>query len=437
MNLGKSKNVIYYAATVGLQAILGFLTIPILIRLVGVVGYGRWSLIEPIYQFAAQLGVLGGHQGAVKLIAADKQNPFVVTVRIFYRTLLPLSLVAAVCGGGFYKLGILGGASAIALFLLVVSEGFLVIQLYSFRAANKASLYAALSLVRSLMVFAFIAIAHALAPTLVETVDQVVFIWAAIWVALFIVTYIFLRRRARIFGALSKSEINSAIAYGLPLMGAIFLAFLLQNVDRYAINHLMGEEYTGVYSIHLKIASLISFVTMPIQLWWPTARFNHLGDPDGGVGFFSQLAERGLLFYLLVATSATLVAPFVFKIFAPAVIYLDLAGGLLIFSAAITSAAIFFNIGLLQVGQTHKNMWTVGSALLVQVLLLFLLIPRFGIGGAAFASFFTSILSLLSQCILSQRVLKINIRTSRLLGICCCFLFVNALIFFVRRGLFW
>src|SRR5580698_8758817 len=83
-----------YAAITAAAAFATFLTTPILVRSLGLKGFGSYSLLDPILVSAASVTLLGADHGVLKRIAYDR-----VDLREAIGAVLPLMLLVLALAG--------------------------------------------------------------------------------------------------------------------------------------------------------------------------------------------------------------------------------------------------------------------------------------------------------------------------------------------------
>ncbi len=69
------SRLVTYGAINAVAALATFLTVPVLVRLLGIAHFGVWSLVEPVVFFGTALRCSGSEHGAMKQIAYDGQDP--------------------------------------------------------------------------------------------------------------------------------------------------------------------------------------------------------------------------------------------------------------------------------------------------------------------------------------------------------------------------
>jgi len=226
--------------------------------------------------------------------------------------------------------------------------------------------------------------------------------------------------------------LKNMVIFGLPLVPSQISALIVQVSDRYFIKTYADMNLTGLYSIGYKFGSLINqFVTSPfIQIWTPR-RFE----------YFDQ--ENSQTVYARIFTYFCAVSIFVglaMSIFAKEVIFImtteKFYSAYKIVPVVVLSYIVFsfhyhFNIGILIRKKTKYIAYTniINGAL--NLILNFILIKKFDIWGAAFATLICFIFKSSLVYYFSNRLYKIIVEWRRVLplfGIAFAIFFASLLI---------
>ena len=173
-----------------------------------------------------------------------------------------------------------------------------------------------------------------------------------------------------------KVDVAAAVKYGVPLLLAALLGAILNSADRYVVEMYATPESLAAYIVALKVSGAMNFILTPVALWWPTARFEHLRDSDGGQRFFVNTAEKMSLIYGTASASLWLISALLVHLFSPHVSYSSIMLAGLCLAVAFRGMEAPLNIGLLKEGKTHWSIVMVGFGAIVHLSLCFFAIPR-------------------------------------------------------------
>lgn len=394
-----------YALAAAAQAGAAFIAVPLLTRLLGPEEFGHWVIFEPLAAAMAQVGLLGANHGLLKLVGEDKWPSQAAWRALMLPVLVPLALMAALAFAGCTFAGQASAAPVLA--ALVVLEGATLLCLAAFRANNRSGFFAAILVAKAIFWLLLLWASQSLGSPAILAAPQAL-AWllvpsgVACALALTLVAWSKPAQRPQQSMA-SQAGFKVAVHYGLPLMLTGLLATAVAVGDRYVMLSLTDVTTIGQYVVLVKVASAISLLGMPLNMWFPAARFAHLGDADGGARFFRLAAWVVVFAMSSCAGGLWLLAPKLVAWFSPGQTADTVAVGCLLVGSVATAAAGLMNVALLQAGRTHWPLVCTAAAGALQLAALLVLVPLAGARGAAVATGAAGMLGLLMQVVLSQR----------------------------------
>jgi O-antigen/teichoic acid export membrane protein len=175
--------------------------------------------------------------------------------------------------------------------------------------------------------------------------------------------------------------------FGMPLVPAALALWAINLIDRFFITGFKGQAENGVYSLAVRIASVIVFVMAAFQLAWPAFAYSIKDDGE------ARRTYSYVLTYLLFVTcwlslALGTLAPWIVDLFDPKHHFTRSAEAvpILCFAAAAYSGYSVLAIGVGRMRQTQLNWLVAGMAAVVNVVLNLILIPPYGMIGAAIAT---------------------------------------------------
>lgn len=409
----------YFASNV-IQAGLQFLLVPLLVRALGPAEYGRWGLLEPVIATLAMVAQFGTNWGILKLVNQDGVPATTALRFLVVRGWWLACLVAIASGGGLWLLrhDLL---AALGLMLVVLAEACLGLVLAAARSENRASAYAAGVLVKFAGITALVAACVFFRFPQITSASALLMWWGGVVLVAAVVGGIKLFVSGGTGKGTSSSvshspSIATAVAYGLPLLGASLLGTVLNSVDRFVVEKYVSAEQLGAYIVALKVAGAMNFILTPIALWWPTARFEHVCDSDGGQAFFSDMAEKLAILYGMAGACLWIISPVLVRFFAPQMTYSPFVLAGLCIAVVFRGMEPPLNIGLLKEGKTHWSMVMVGVGAMAQICLCLYAVPKWGAVGAAFATAVSSVISTGLVHLMSQRIHPVDLKYSKILA---------------------
>jgi len=194
--------------------------------------------------------------------------------------------------------------------------------------------------------------------------------------------------RSKIVFKFSYHYLKKLLAYGLPLVIASLAYWVINLVDRLFILKLSTLDQLGLYSIGNKISAVIVLPITALQLAWAPLIFSNYSK-EGSDKLIIKTLTYSFLIFIFVSICLTTFSYDILRILAPSS-YINATNvvGLL------TLGLVFLGVsGILATGITiaKKTKYITLSTLIaagINITLNFLLIPRWGMIGAAIATLF-------------------------------------------------
>lgn len=400
-----------YAVAAAVQAGVALLALPILTRLLGAQEFGAWVLYEPAIAFVAQIGLLGANNGLLKLVGEDGLAPATAWRRIAGPALTCVAVIAGVAGG--IGAGLSGKVVVgVPLVILILLEAHTLLGLAALRASNHSAMFAAVMISKAAVLLGMLSLAATADVPKVDTAASM--LWWAILPAGTgaVVAYFGVKPPHRdSHGSPGEAKyFEAAVRYGAPLMGAGMVAALIAVGDRFVMALWLPLQAIGAYVVLVKIAGALNLLAMPLNMWFPAARFHHLKDVDGGQNFFRQVSLIVLMLLSSLAALLWLCGPALVTLINPAQQFPPVVSGLLLIAAVATGLTGVVNVGLLQSGKTQWALVSVSLGAILQLVVLLTTVRAWGIYGAAAATCLAAVAALALQHGLSQRFYRLDYR---------------------------
>jgi O-antigen/teichoic acid export membrane protein len=223
-------------------------------------------------------------------------------------------------------------------------------------------------------------------------------------------------RRYQLGFQFDRSLLRAMNRFGLPLVPAALALWAINLIDRFFINGYKGQAENGVYSLAVRISSVIIFAITAFQLAWPAFAYSIKDDRD------ARRTYSYVLTYLLFATcwlalALGVLAPWIVDVFDPKHHFTRSAEAvpLLCFGLAAYTGYSVLAIGVGRMRQTQFNWVVSGFAALVCVVLNVILIPPYGMIGAAIATLAAYVALFVGMWLRSRRIYAVPYQWRRLL----------------------
>jgi O-antigen/teichoic acid export membrane protein len=195
--------------------------------------------------------------------------------------------------------------------------------------------------------------------------------------------------------------------FGLPLVPSGLALWAIDFLDRLFLVKFKGTAEVGLYSVGVRVSTAILLLLIALRTAWPAFAFSIKNDDD------AKRTYGFVLTYVLyvscwVSLTLSLLAPWIVRLLTRPLFYPGArVVPLLVFGG---SAFIAFNVMSIGIGRakaTQFNWVVTGAAAAVNIGLNFLLIPPYGMMGAAVATLVAYVVMFLGMTIRAQQVFPV------------------------------
>ncbi|HEX4746477.1 MAG TPA: flippase [Gaiellaceae bacterium] len=174
--------------------------------------------------------------------------------------------------------------------------------------------------------------------------------------------------------------------FGIPLVPTALFLWVTNFSDRLFLVRLADTTEVGLYSVGVRIASAMVLLLTAFRLAWPAFAYS-IDDEREAKRTYAFVLTYLVALTTWVATALALLSPWIVEwIAAPAFTESSRVVGPLAFATVAFGAYIVVAIGVGRAKRTQFNWIVTGAAAAVNVVLNLLLIPRYGMMGAAIAT---------------------------------------------------
>lgn len=174
--------------------------------------------------------------------------------------------------------------------------------------------------------------------------------------------------------------------FGLPLVPSALMLWVTNLSDRFFLLKLADAEEVGLYSVGVRIASAMALALTAFRTAWPAFAYS-IDDEGEAKRTYAWVLTYVVVLMSWAATGLALLSPWLVDwIAAPAFSSSSEVVGPLAFSVVLFSGYVVIAIGLGRTKRTQFNWVITGAAAIVNVSLNLILIPEYGMMGAAIAT---------------------------------------------------
>ncbi|MDP8267168.1 MAG: polysaccharide biosynthesis C-terminal domain-containing protein [Candidatus Tenebribacter davisii] len=415
LKLGK-HSIIYGLGNIGTK-IISILLLPLYTTFLTPADYGVLQICNVLSSILVTILLLGTSSALFKVYYTDEneenRKTILGTVLLFYLFFATIVILPLALFRDSISPILIGGERSSYLFLIVLIaayfEGLITLGLAILRANEKSTTYAIFSIVRLLIYICLNILFVAILKRNYMGVKE-----AALLAILISFVIIFLLTYNKIKWKFNRIYLNEVLVIGIPLAIGGLASWVLNMTDRYMLKFLLPEDIAltqvGLYSLGAKIASFIHFALIaPFMLSWGALMYSYQNDPNAKVIYKNILniftAIGGIVFILI-------------SLFSPEILHLFSQNEefflayrvipYLTFSKLLFGIYMVFTVGVTLTKKTKYISYANSIAAILNVALNFVLIPRFGMIGAALASLISFVIRTIILYLSAQKHYHIN-----------------------------
>jgi O-antigen/teichoic acid export membrane protein len=203
--------------------------------------------------------------------------------------------------------------------------------------------------------------------------------------------------------------------FGMPLVPSALALWTINFVDREFVIWYKGAPEAGIYSVAVKVASVITFVMVAFRTAWPAFAYSIEDDRD------AKRTYSYVLTYLLtitawVALALGALAPWLVALLTnPRYQRAEEGVALLAFAGGVYAGYTVLAIGSGRARKTQWNWVVTGVGAAVNVAFNFWLIPAYGMVGAAISTLIAYVTLFIGMTIYAQSVYRVPYQWRRVL----------------------
>jgi O-antigen/teichoic acid export membrane protein len=205
--------------------------------------------------------------------------------------------------------------------------------------------------------------------------------------------------------------------FGMPLVPSALALWAISFIDRFFIAVFKGQDEVGVYSLAVRASSVIVFLMVAFRLAWPAFAYS-IEDESVAKRTYAFVLTYLLLFCSWVSLVLGLLSPWIVQVLAPTkpeFYRASEAVGILAFAGTAYAGYTVLAIGIGRARRTQFNWVVTGAAALVNIALNLVLIPPYGMIGAAISTAAAYVAIFIGMTLNAQRVWPVPYQWRRVL----------------------
>ena len=175
--------------------------------------------------------------------------------------------------------------------------------------------------------------------------------------------------------------------FGAPVAAWTIGSFILTFSDRYFLNHYSGPGEVGIYSLAYKFSFLLStFAVAPFSQIWEPRRFAIAKEPNAGIVYRQMFNYMNVALFFGSIGIVLFIRDTLTVVVDPAFVSAYRIVPLLLVTTILQQWTGYCNFGLFLRNATHLYAWSALIGVVTALVLNTLLIPHYGMFGAAWAT---------------------------------------------------
>lgn len=222
------------------------------------------------------------------------------------------------------------------------------------------------------------------------------------------------------FSAVKKQIVNKLCRFSIPLIPNTLNWWVMKLSDRVILKMIMGIDATGIYAIANKFPSFISVLNSIFYLAWQESAIEEYDSRERDKYYtkiFDQLSVFVLSGVILLLPITKIMMKFmVADSFKSAVLYIPF----LYIGTAFSLFSSFYGTGYLSAKKTGGAFTTSIAGGIINIIINFLLIPKWGIQAASFSTMISFLFMWISRIYQTKEFFNIKLNIRKLVTILSC-----------------
>jgi O-antigen/teichoic acid export membrane protein len=215
----------------------------------------------------------------------------------------------------------------------------------------------------------------------------------------------------------SWTRLKEMLAYGLPLVPAAIASWITISSDRFILQMFHDNSEVGLYAVAATIASGVALITGAFRMAWGPFAFSIFREKESFI-VYSKVFSLYALIGCLLGTTVSLFAPLLFRVLTSHEYFQSVSCiPFLAFSYILIGLTYIVGIGSGIVKRSKPIAIGIFIGATINIILNFILIPRYGKVGAAIATLLSYLCVFMYRYPISQYDYRIPYRIWHM-GIC-------------------
>lgn len=415
--LGKQSSV--YAVGTLLSRGLGFFLIPLYTHYLSPKEYGILEMLDltgTIISFFVAMGISNSILRFYGHYQEENEKEDMVNTGLIFALVAGGCLVAMLVACSDVFSNIIFGSNEYSLYFKFVFINIYIAQLNShcmtiYRVRNQAKTFTIFSIISTLS-----AIGLNIYFLAIMSLGIISLYYSSIITFSLITSLILIKQFIRKKIVFSSDKLRRMLKYGLYFIPTLLITFVVNFSDRYFLKAYTDLQTVGVYALGYKIGMIVFFlIGFPFQQAWGAYAFQ-IVHKENASRLYSRIFTYYVAVLLFVALSVAVLSREMVAVMAnPAFFDAYMVIPIVALAIVFFCADNVTRIGILIKEKTAYLPAINFAIAAINVLFNFLLIPRYGMMGAAFSTLISFVFLPLGSFLVSQRMYPIRYESVRLI----------------------
>ena len=419
---------IEFALGNGIALILGFISSPIITRLVIPEEFGKFSMFNTVTNLLLIIVMLGLDQSYVRFFYEEKEEDRGKLLRKTIKYPLIANIILSILLVIFYKPMsevIVGKYSFFVIVLLIIQNTFSLINRFAcliIRMEQKGKVYSLIQVLTKLFYIIFVLLLFKIFNRDYRTLV------VAITLATVITTIMAVMVEKRQWFSFQqndklKTSTKELFLFGMPLILSTAITWIFQSTDRFFISAYSGYTELGIYSSAFSIVALLNAVQGTFTTFWvPVANEKYQENPND-TKFFEDINAIISLVMLIIATLLITSKDLLVLLLGSKYRDASFIFPFLVFMPIMYTISETTVLGINFKKKTKYHIWIAVISAITNFIGNYLLVPSMGAKGAAISTGLSYVVFFAIRTIISKRLYNVNYNLRRF-SICTIFMII-------------
>ncbi|WP_255993626.1 lipopolysaccharide biosynthesis protein [Clostridium perfringens] len=408
------KKFIEFALGSGITLILGFISSPIITRLIMPDNYGKFSMFNTVTNLILVVVMVGLDQAYVRFFYEEKEDSRKKLLRESIKIPIIINIIFSFILIIFYRpfsKFIVGQYSFSIIVMLIIQNTLGIIGRFALlvvRMQQKGKLYSVLQVITKLTY-----IAGVLGLFIIFGNSYNTLVLALILSNLVCVLWAIFTERNEWFGVSKKINLKTTnkelVVFGAPLIFSMAITWIFQSMDKFFIKEFSGYGELGLYSAAFTIIALLNAVQGTFTTFWvPVANEKYVENPAESKKFFSKINLIVSFGMLIIAIGIITFKDFLILLLGPKYRQASNIFPFLVFMPIMYTISETTVLGISFKKKNKNHIYIAIISAIVNLVGNLILVPSLGAKGAAISTGLSYIVFFTARTVISKRLYYVD-----------------------------